>query len=134
LLEEAILKRENEGYRAAADWCRLNLAEVYLQIIGGNEKLPFPALLKNLLILLEVMFMAPSRIRALMTRFLENPRFDPAGHHAGRAPMILGLLYKIKKNPALAIQHLTEAKRILSQFGQTPMLARVHAALVELGQ
>ncbi len=48
--------------------------------------------------------------------------------------MIIGLLYKVKKKPALAIRHLTEARRILSQFGQTPILARVETALAELGQ
>jgi hypothetical protein len=48
--------------------------------------------------------------------------------------MILGLLYKAKKKRALAIQHLTEAKRRLSQFGPTPILARVETALAELGQ
>ena len=52
----------------------------------------------------------------------------------GRAKMILGLLYKTKKKRALAVQHLTEAKRILSQFGQTPILARVDTALAELKQ
>ena len=48
--------------------------------------------------------------------------------------MILGLLYKAKKKPALAVKHLTEAKRIFSQFGQAPTLARVETALAELGQ
>ena len=48
--------------------------------------------------------------------------------------MILGLLYKTKKKQPLAVQHLTEAKRILSQFGQTPILARVETALAELEQ
>ena len=65
---------------------------------------------------------------------MANPHFDPAGHHIGRAQMILGLFYKTKKKRALALQHLTEAKRILSQFGQTPILARVDAALAELKQ
>jgi len=46
--------------------------------------------------------------------------------------MILGLLYKAKKKRVLAVQHLTEAKRITSQFGPTPMLARIDAALAEL--
>lgn len=41
LLEEGILRREKEGLRSVADWYRLFLCEVYLQIIGGNEKLPF---------------------------------------------------------------------------------------------
>ena len=40
LIEEAILRREKEGYRSMADWTRLNLAEIYLQFIAGNEKLP----------------------------------------------------------------------------------------------
>ena len=36
LIEEAILRREKEGYRFMADWSRLNLAEIYLQIIAGK--------------------------------------------------------------------------------------------------
>ena len=48
--------------------------------------------------------------------------------------MILGLLYKTKKRRALALQHLTEAKRIFSQFGQSPILSRVETALAELGR
>jgi hypothetical protein len=47
---------------------------------------------------------------------------------------ILGLLYKLKKKRTLALEHLTEARRILSQFGQTPFLSRIDAALAELGQ
>ena len=50
------------------------------------------------------------------------------------AKMILGLLYKLKKKRTLAVQHLSEAKRVLSQFGQTPALARVEMALAELRQ
>jgi hypothetical protein len=46
--------------------------------------------------------------------------------------MILGLLYKAKKKRPLAVQHLTEARRIISQFGPTPMLARIDAALAEV--
>ena len=74
------------------------------------------------------------RITTLMTRVLENSQYNHDGIFVGRAQMILGLLYKAKKKRALALQHLTEAKRILSQFGQTPILARVETALAELGQ
>jgi hypothetical protein len=133
-IESAILNREKEGYRDVADWLRLFLSEIYLQIIGGNEKLPFMLLVRNLSVLVKLTATASSRIPVLMALVLENPRFDPAGHHVGRAQMILGLLYKIKRKRALAIQHLTEAKRILSPFGQTPILVRVETALAELGQ
>lgn len=37
-----------------------------------------------------------------------------------------------KKKRALALPHLTEARRKVSQFVPTPMLARIDAALAEL--
>ena len=98
MLEEGILSQEKEGYRTAADWYRINLSEVCIQIIAGNEELPLVTLLKNLPIILKVMATASSRIRALITHVLQNPHFDPAGHHVGHAKMILGLLYKTKKS------------------------------------
>jgi hypothetical protein len=134
LLEKAIVHREEEGYRSAADWYRFFLCEVYLEIIGGKEKPPFLTLIKNLAIILKVMITASTRVSALVAHIQKNQQFDPAGHHAGHAQMILGLLYKTKKKRALAIQHLNEARRILSQFGQTPILARVETALAELKQ
>jgi class 3 adenylate cyclase/tetratricopeptide (TPR) repeat protein len=133
-IEEAILQAEKRGNPSIADSYRSTLAEVYLQIIIGSEKPPFPVLLKNLPILLKVKLSASARIRALIAHVLENPRFDPSGHHIGRAKMILGLLYKAKKKRTLAVKHLVEAKRIFSQFGQTPILTRVETALAELGQ
>ena len=68
IIDELILRREKEGYGGNANWLRLNLAEVYLEIIAGNEKPPFMILLKNLPILLKVMVTASSRIPALVTR------------------------------------------------------------------
>ena len=132
MIEEAILRREKEGDRGCADAYRGILCDVYLQIIGGNEKPPFSVLLKNLPILVKVTLTASSRIRAMATGILENPRYDPEGFWVGRTQMILGLLYKARKSP-LALEHLTEAQRIISQFGQTPMLARIDAALAEHG-
>ena len=133
-IEEAILRREKEGYRRSAYSYRITLCEIYLNIIGGYEYLPLQTLLRNLPILLKTMTTASSRIRSLTSLFLEDPQTLPSGYYYGRVKMILGLLYKIKKKRALSLEHLTEAKRILSEFGQTPTLARVDAALAELGQ
>jgi class 3 adenylate cyclase/tetratricopeptide (TPR) repeat protein len=132
IIEQAILKRENEGYRMAADWGRLILCEIYLQIIAGNEKPPLLVLLRNLPIILKVLVTASSRIRTLVAHAIKNPQFDPDGHFVGWANMILGLLYKNKKKHSLAIQHLTEARRIISEFGPSPMLARIETALAEI--
>ena len=131
-MEEAISKREKEGYRVAADWYRMFLCEIYLEIISGKDKPPLRVLMRNALTLMIVMFSAPKRVAALVARVRENPQFDPNGHFIGRCEMILGRLYKAKKKGAVAVQHLTEAKRIASQFGPTPILARIDAELAEL--
>ena len=133
-IEQAIFQCEKEGYRSMADWHRLFLAEVLLQILLRSEKVPFSTLVRNLPILIKTMVAGAGSIRSLTTRVLSNPHFDPAGHHVGRVQMILGLLYKAQKKRALAKQHLNEARNILSQFGKTPILARVETALAELGQ
>ena len=133
ILEGTIVQQEKEGYSANANWCRLNLAQVYLEIISGNEKPPFSVVLKNLPILLKVIVTAPSRIRALVALDPDDPQYDPNGFFTGKSEMLLGLLYRAKKKREFAVQHLSEAKRILSQFGQTPILARVETALAELG-
>jgi class 3 adenylate cyclase len=131
-MEESIAKREKEGYRIVADWYRMFLCEIYLEIISGKEKPPLRVLMRNALTLVIVMLSAQKRVAALVARARENPQFDRNGHHIGRCEMILGRLYKTKKKRALAVQHLTEAKRIASQFGPTPMLARIDAELAEL--
>jgi hypothetical protein len=87
-----------------------------------------------MLTLMRVMFTAEKRIPALIEQIRQSPRFDPNGHYGARWAMGLGLLYKAKKKHALAVQYLTEARRIESQFGPTPMLARIETALAELGQ
>ena len=84
-------------------------------------------------ILLKVMVTASSQIDALDDARSGKSALRFFRALLGRAQMILGLLYKAKKKRALALQHLTEAQRIISQFGQTPMLARIDAALAELG-
>jgi hypothetical protein len=72
-------------------------------MISGNEKTPF----------------------AILYRALENPHFDPAGFHIGRAQMNLGLLYKIKKKRALALQLLKNLPIILRVMVTAP--ARIRA-------
>ena len=133
MIKRSIVRNDSEGYIALADWSRLFLCEIYIEIIAGKEKPPFMLLARNVPTIVMMTFTAQRRIPALVAQVRQNPQFDPNGHHVGRCEMILGLLYKAKKKRALAVQHLTEAKRIASQFGATPMLARIEAALAEVG-
>jgi hypothetical protein len=131
-IEQTILRCEREGNRAYADWSRLFLCEIYLEIVTGKEKAPLLVLLRNAPTLIAVMFTAQRRIHALVERVRQNPQIDPNGIHIGRIETILGLFYKVKKKHALALQHLAEAKRIASQFGPSPLLAKIEAALSEI--
>jgi class 3 adenylate cyclase len=131
-IEQSIIKREREGFRRIANWHGMFLCEVYLEIISGKEKAPIKVLVRNALTLVIVMLRAQKRISSLVDRVRQNPQFDPNGHFIGRCELILGLLYKARKKRVLAVQHLTEAKRIAAQFGPTPMLAKIDAALAEV--
>jgi hypothetical protein len=126
------LRRDEEGYRGGGDQDRGFLMEVYPEINSSKEKLPIKVLLRNIFILAAIKITAQKRIYALLEQVRQNPRFDPNGHHIGRCEMILGLLHKAKKKREPAIRHLSEARRIVSQFGPSPMLSRIEAALGEL--
>jgi hypothetical protein len=132
IIENAVAAAHQDGWRVAEDWAKLFLCEVYLEVMFPKDRPSLSLLLKNVPFLIKILFTGRSSIESLVSEVKSNPQFDADGHHIGRAAMILGLLYKGKKKRALAIQHLTESKRILSQFGQTPILARVQAALTEL--
>ena len=99
----------------------------------GKEKPPLPVLFENLPILLTIRLTASSRIQKMMTHVLENPHFDPDGFRIGHAHVILGLLFKGKNKRPIALKHLTEARRILAQFGPSQKLTRVDTALAKLG-
>ena len=131
-IEEAIARREKEGYRAAADWCRMFLCEVYLEILTGKGEASLGLVLRNFRSLMWVFVFGAKRIVSLIEHVRSNPQFDREGHYIGRTEMILGLLYKAKKKKALAARHLTEARRIVSAFGPSPMLTRIEAALAEV--
>jgi class 3 adenylate cyclase len=131
-IEQTILRCEREGNRICADFNRGFLCEIYLEIVSGKERAPLLVLVRNAPMLIAVMVTAQSRIHAQVERARQNPQLDPNGFHIARIETILGLLYKVKKKRALALQHLTEAKRIASQFGPTPMLEKIEAALAEL--
>jgi class 3 adenylate cyclase len=132
-LEEVISRREDEGYRASADQARGFLAEIYLEIISRKKGARRTIQARDFFMVAAVMLTAKKRVTSLMAQVRGNPRYDPNGQHVGRSEMVVGLLYKAKKKRALAIQHLTEARRIMSQSGPTPILARIDAALAEFG-
>jgi hypothetical protein len=131
-IEQTISRCDRESFFFLADFYRLILCEIYLEIITGKEKAPLPVLLRNAPTLVAVLYTAQWRIHALVERVRQNPQLDPNGIHIARVETILGLLYKVKKKRSLALRHLTDAKRIASQFGPSRMLTKIERALAEI--
>ena len=133
IVERSIVAAQLKGWRSAEEWAKLFLCEIYLEVMVPKEKPSITFLLKNIFMLVKIVLVGRSAIEALISQIQGNPQFDPNGHHIGRTEMILGMLYKARKKHEIAAEHLTKAKRIFSQFGQTPLLARVETALTGLG-
>jgi class 3 adenylate cyclase len=131
-MKQAIGRRESEGYRGSADWCRMFLCEIYLLLMSGGRRPSARVLAKNFLALAKIRVTAQREIFAMIRKVQNNPQFDRDGHFIARCEMILGLVYRAKKQRARAIEHLTEARRITSQFGPSPMLSRIESTLSEL--
>ena len=133
-LEASIERSTNDGLFGFATMQRLSLCEIYLKIISraGRQRPSFRFLAQNLSTLVRVAFTVEARVTAQIDALQRYPWRDHGGLGAGRNEMILGLLYKAKKKRPLAVQHLTEAKRIVSQFGPSPMLTKIETALAEV--
>lgn len=127
-IEAAIARNEQQGFRASADWGRLYLCEVYLSILSGEGGASPSVILRNGWSLLTVFLRGPGRIAALIEQVRSSQQLDVNGHNIGRAEMVLGLLYKIRKNDLLAERHLTEARRIIGASGPSPLLSRIAKA------
>lgn len=131
-IESTIARREAEGAQIAADWNRLFLSEIYLQILSGEGGASLGVFLRNFKTLASVMISGEKRIIALIEQVRQNPQFDPDGHYFARGEMILGLLCKLKKRRAEAVDHLTTAHRLIAPSGASPLLSRIERALEDL--
>ena len=131
-IEGAVNRRDAEGSRTAADWARLFLCEMYLAILSGEGGASPVVLLRNIGAIARVMFSGQKRLISMIDQVRQNPQFDEDGHYIARCDMMMGLLYKAKKKNALAKKHLTLARQTVASAGQSPMLARIEAALADL--
>ena len=127
-----IAAREREGYRGAADWYRITLCFILLDILEAKRKPRFSVLIRNLPYIVLVRLTAPKQIDRMMEKFRANPLFHPDGFHYAKLNLILGLRWKVRGNKVLAEKHLSAAKRIAMSFGQTPLLEKIKKSLSDI--
>ncbi|HEY2663246.1 MAG TPA: hypothetical protein VGI47_02810, partial [Candidatus Binataceae bacterium] len=132
-IKRAIVRREQEGYRAAADWYRLILCYVYIDVLEGREKAPLQVILRNLFCLVKLKLTGLREIDHLMDVVRANPLFDPEGFHHAKINMVLGLRWMLARRADRARPYLNEARRLALPFGPTPISKRIDAAIARLG-
>ena len=132
-ITRVIRAREADGYVFAANWCRLFLCEVYLEVLSAKGRAPIGVVLRNLRALLGIKLFGAKRIKGLIAGIRAAPYYDAEAHYNVRIEMISGLLCKLRKRDVRAVAHLDVAKRLLATAGPSPLLNRVNAALTALG-
>jgi hypothetical protein len=131
-IDAYIAERDHDGYQAAADWGRIYLAEIYLELLAGKERPPLHVLLRNIIFLVLSLPFAARRALDLLERAKANDQFSRTGILAARIEYNLGLLNRIKKRPDLARNHLTGARRIAEPLNATPLVCKIDNALASL--
>jgi hypothetical protein len=90
----------------AADWGRIYLAEVYLELLAAKQRPSFRVLLHNSVFLIRTLPFAARRALNLLTHAAKNAQFSPEGSFTARINMDLGLLHQVKKRHGDARRHL----------------------------
>jgi hypothetical protein len=125
LCEKCIREQEAAGYQNAAEWARLNLAEIYLEMLTSEQKPPLKIILKNVLFLLRLKVSGPARINRLLDKADKNTHFSEWGIIRARIELSFARLYAIRGHSVLAHNHLARAKRIAEGLCTEALLARI---------
>jgi class 3 adenylate cyclase/tetratricopeptide (TPR) repeat protein len=131
-IERYIAWNDREKYRLGADWGRIYLAEVYLELLAGKQRPPFRVLVRNSVFLIRTLPFAARRALDLLTHAAKNAQFSPEGVFLARINMDLGLLHKVKKRRDDARHYLEKAREFAAPRGAATMLAKIDAALADL--
>jgi GGDEF domain-containing protein len=131
LLRHVILASDEDG-DGTATLGRIFLAEIYLGILEGRRAPPLKIILRNLDIIIGTKMFGLRRALALLDRAGRNEQLHKDGTIRARINMDIGLLYKVKKRPALARQFLEKARAPAELQGNAFMVNKIDAALASL--
>ena len=128
-IEAAIARRDGEGYRSAAEWYRLGLSQLYLDILEGADKPPLTIVLRNIRFLVATMIGGRRKVLGLLRRIETNPVFSDESFHTGQLHFLFGRCCLQGKNKVAAVEHFRKSKRVLERHGATTMLRKVDQAI-----
>jgi hypothetical protein len=127
-----IAESERQGYHLLADWSRVLLAEVYLELLTGKEKPGIRVLLQNLVFLIRTLPFAAQMALRLFSQASANQQIGKSTTLAARISFGIGLACKIKKRGKEARVHFELAREIAEPLQAAALLAKIDTALAEL--
>jgi hypothetical protein len=132
-LEDSIRRAEDTGSPVAADWARLTLGDLYVEMLTSKQRPPLAFVVRNIGFLLAIKFQGPGRALAAYERVLRNPQIGKSGVLAARAHAGMGAIHKLQKRSDLARQHLTIARTLCEGLGGAPISLKIRRLLDDLG-
>jgi len=132
LIEDSIVAADACGSHTNAAWNRITLAEIYLEMLAGKQMPPLRVILRNLGTILGAQLFGRQRVLALLEKASSYEQLSERGTIRARIQMDLGLLYKIKKRPDLAREHLTRARAAAEIQNAAAMMNKIDAIMAGL--
>ena len=132
LIRQQIVQFDAIGDHARAAWCRIILAEIYIQILSAKQKPEAPVLLKNFSTIIGAMIFGAKRARALLTEAAAVKMFSERGVIIARINFDLGVLSAMKKKCGEARSYFEKARVGAESQGADKLLQKIDAALAEL--
>jgi hypothetical protein len=132
LIRQQIIHFDAIGDHARAAWCRIILAEIYIQILSAKEKPEVSVLLKNLSTIVGAMILGARRARALLTEAAAVKMFSERGVITARINFDLGMLSAMKKKRDEARRYFEKARIGAESQSADKLLEKIDAALAQL--
>jgi len=128
-IEAAIERNYKAENSNGADFARMILAEIYIEILGNKQRPPVRVILSNLPFLILTALNGWKKAVSLLKAARTNPMFGGITHAGSRIEADLGILYLMKKRTDEARDCLHRARPIAEQLKAMALLAKIDSAL-----
>jgi hypothetical protein len=131
-LKRSIAEQQSKGYQNAADWARMILCDVYLEILEAKELPPLKVLLRNFATIIHIKLFALQEINQMMEVALSNSQFSSEDIGHSKMKFLLGRRANLARDGQSARKYLETARRLASPYGDTPILRKIETQLAQL--
>jgi class 3 adenylate cyclase len=132
VIEHEVAQSDAVGYQFRATWGRIILAEIYIQILTGKEKLNTAVLFKNFSTIAAAILFGAGRARALLLRAAAAKMLSERGVIMARINFDLGVLSSMKKKRGEAKMFFEKARVGAESQGADKLLEKIDTALAGL--